>query len=203
MAWPRRVLQPGVTDPDNDSARSFLFLLGSSRPGGNTETLARAAAQQLPPGDTQRWLSLHDVPLPPFEDYRHVAGHAPLMPGGNERVLLDATVAATDLVIVSPLYWYSVSADTKLYLDYWSGWLRLGEVGFRRRMAGRTLWGITVTSHDEDSKADPLVGTLRNTAEYMGMVWGGVLVGHGNRPGDILADEAALTEAKTFLKGAA
>ena len=125
------------------------------------------------------------------------------MPVGNERALLDATVAATDLVIVSPLYWYSVSADTKLYLDYWSGWLRLTEVAFRRRMAGRTLWGITVTSHDEDSKADPLVGTLRNTAEYMGMQWGGVLVGHGNRPGDVLADEAVLAEAKTFLNGAA
>lgn len=31
-----------------DTRRSFLFVLGSSRPDGNTEALARAAAGHLP-----------------------------------------------------------------------------------------------------------------------------------------------------------
>lgn len=193
----RPALRLHVTDPDK---RSFLFLLGSHRPEGNAETLAREAALQLAPDSTQRWLRLRDLPLPRFEDHRHLADHPSEPPVGNERLLLEATVEATDLVIVSPLYWYAVSADTKLYLDYWSAWLRLPEVAFRSRMAGGTLWGITVTSHlDDDSKVDPLIGTLRNTAEYMGMSWGGTLIGHGNRPGDVLADTDALTAAKSFF----
>jgi hypothetical protein len=31
------------------------------------------------------------------------------------------------------------------------------------------------------------------------MHWGGELLGYANRPGDILADEKALTEAKRFF----
>lgn len=41
--------------------------------------------------------------------------------GGAERLLLDATLAATDLVLVTPLYWYSVSSSMKLYLDCFAG----------------------------------------------------------------------------------
>lgn len=182
----------------NDADRHFLFLLGSSRTGGNTEALARHAAAQLPARVTQRWLRLGDLPLPAFGDLRH-AGRARDEPADNEKVLLDATFEATDLVIVSPLYWYSVSASTKLYPDYWGGWLNTRELRFRDRMRDKTMWAVTTTSHDVDTVADPLLGTLRLSAEYMGMRWGGSLIGHGNRPGDIHRDTAVLASAKTFF----
>lgn len=188
-----------LIDHDGAAARSFLFLLGSARPDGNTEALARRAAARLPSDVEQRWLRLRDVPLPAFHDIRHAGGPGYAEPTGNERLLLDATVEATDLVIASPLYWYSVSADTKLYLDYWTGWLRLPGVDFRARMRGRTMWAVTAISEEDPAKADPLLGTLRLTADYMAMRWGGELVGYGNRPGDVLADASALAEAKNFF----
>ncbi|MER5259034.1 NAD(P)H-dependent oxidoreductase [Streptomyces sp. NPDC002855] len=178
--------------------RNFLFVLGSSRPDGNTEILARRAAEQLPSDVGQRWLNLADHPLPDFEDLRHDSDH--VRPSGDSAaVLLDATVEATDIVIASPLYWYSVSATTKRYLDYWSGWLRTPGVDFKATMAGRNLWGVTALAHEEGVVADPLVGTLRNSAAYLGMRFGGVLLGNGSKPGDVLKDERALTEAKTFF----
>ncbi|MFD8566530.1 flavodoxin family protein [Streptomyces sp. NPDC059639] len=180
------------------TARSFLFVLGSSRPGGNTETLARKAAEQLPPDVTQRWIDLAEHPLPDFEDLRHDSDH--VRPGsGPTALLLDATLAATDLVIASPLYWYAVSASTKRYLDHWSGWLRTPGVDFKKTLAGRTLWGVTALAHEEGEVADPLVGTLNNSAAYLGMRFGGVLLGNGSKPGDVLKDERALREAKTFF----
>ncbi|WP_371527789.1 NAD(P)H-dependent oxidoreductase [Streptomyces sp. NBC_01283] len=178
--------------------RKFLFVLGSSRPEGNTEILARRAAEQLPAEYEQRWLNLADHPLPDFEDLRHDSDHT--RPSGNSAaVLLDATVEATDIVIASPLYWYSVSATTKRYLDYWSGWLRTPGVDFKATLAGRTLWGVTALADEEPVVADPLVGTLRNSAAYLGMRFGGVLLGNGSKPGDVLNDERALTEAKSFF----
>lgn len=51
--------------------------------------------------------------------------------------------------------------------------------------------------------ADPLVGTLNNSAAYMGMSFGGVLLGNGSKPGDVLKDTEALTRAKTFFAGEA
>ncbi len=178
--------------------RSFLFLLGSSRSDGNTEALARRAAEQLPADVEQRWLSLAEHPLPDFEDLRHDADHV-RPTGNNAALLLDATLAATDIVIASPLYWYSVSASVKRYLDHWSGWLRTPGLDFKDTLAGRTLWGVTVLADPEPTSADPLVGTLERSAAYMEMRFGGVLLGNGSKPGDVLNDTDALTRAKTFF----
>ncbi|MGW2614077.1 flavodoxin family protein [Streptomyces sp. NPDC001500] len=178
--------------------RSFLFLLGSSRPDGNTETLAREAAEQLPSDVEQRWISLAQHPLPDFVDLRHDSDRV-RPTEGDAALLLDATLAATDIVIASPLYWYSVSTQTKRYLDHWAGWLRTPGLGFKTSMAGRTLWGVTVLADDQPQVADPLVGTLHNSAAYLGMRFGGVLLGNGSKPGDVLSDTEALANAKTFF----
>ncbi|MFF9776889.1 flavodoxin family protein [Streptomyces sp. NPDC013978] len=178
--------------------RRFLFVLGSSRSDGNTEMLARAAAEQLPDDVEQVWIDLARHPLPDFEDLRHDSDHV-RPEGDNRALLLDATLAATDIVIASPLYWYSVSAHVKRYLDHWSGWLRTPGLDFKKNMAGRTLWGVTALAHEEEEVAEPLVGTLNHSAAYLGMRFGGVLLGNGSKPGDVLRDTAALTRAKTFL----
>ncbi|OXS31816.1 flavodoxin family protein [Streptomyces sp. XY006] len=178
--------------------RRFLFVLGSARADGNTELLARRAAEQLPPGVEQQWIDLTEHPLPDFEDLRHDSDHA-RPTEGSTALLLDATLAATDIVIASPLYWYSVSAQTKRYLDHWSGWLRTPGLDFKDTLAGRTLWGVTALAHEEEVVADPLIGTLSNSAAYMGMRFGGVLLGNGSKPGDVLNDTGALARAKTFF----
>ncbi|MFI8793033.1 flavodoxin family protein [Streptomyces sp. NPDC055105] len=179
-------------------SRTFLFLLGSSRGQGNTEILARKAAEQLSPEVGQRWIDLTAHPLPDFEDLRHDSDHT-RPTDDNTALLLDATLEATDIVIASPLYWYSLSAPTKRYLDHWSGWLRTPGIDFKATLEGRTLWGVTALAHEEQVVADPLVGTLRNSAAYMGMRFGGVLLGNGSKPGDVLKDEEALLRAKTFF----
>jgi multimeric flavodoxin WrbA len=179
--------------------RRFLFVLGSSRTDGNTELLAREAAEQLPEGMEQQWISLAEHPLPDFVDLRRDSDHVRPPTGTTPALWLDATLAATDIVIASPLYWYSVSAHVKRYLDYWSGWLRTPGIDFKATMAGRTLWGVTALAHEETEVADPLIGTLNNSAAYMGMRFGGVLLGNGSRRGDVLNDTEALARAKTFF----
>jgi multimeric flavodoxin WrbA len=172
-----------------------------SRRDGNSETLARRAATALPPGVEQEWLRLADLPLPAFEDVRHSGNGVYPEPGGSGRTLLDATLAATDLVFVAPLYWYGLPAAAKLYLDHWSGWMRVPGVDFLRHMAGKGMWAVTALSEIDYSVADPLLGTLRLTADYTGMRWSGSLLGYGNRPGDILEDKTALATAEAFFTG--
>ncbi|MEU6825196.1 NAD(P)H-dependent oxidoreductase [Streptomyces atriruber] len=182
--------------------RKFLFVLGSARPEGNTEILARKAAEQLPSDVEQRWLNLAELPLPDFEDRRHDGTRPRARPrpvGDNEATLLDATLEATDIVIVSPLYWYSLSATVKRYLDYWDAWLETPEIAFKDTLENRTLWGVTALAHREEEVADPLIGTLRNTAAFFPMHFGGVLLGNGTRPGHVLEDAEALARAKTFF----
>ncbi|MFE9453649.1 flavodoxin family protein [Streptomyces sp. NPDC006739] len=179
--------------------RRFLFVLGSARTDGNTELLARTAAEQLPADVEQQWISLAEHPLPDFVDMRHDSDHVRPPADSHTGELLEATLAATDIVIASPLYWYSVSGLTKRYLDYWSGWLRTPELDFKATMAGRTLWGVAALADREPSVADPLVGTLNNSAAYLRMRFGGVLLGNGSARGDIRKDTEALARAKTFF----
>ncbi|MGF7159209.1 multimeric flavodoxin WrbA [Rhodoligotrophos appendicifer] len=192
---------------DESGARRVLFLLSSGRGDGNAELLARRAAASLPHDAEQVWLRHSDYPLPEYVDMRHTeALHQPMVE--NARILLEKTLWATDLVFVAPVYWYSVPASSKLYLDYWANWLREPGVDFRARMAGKTFWAITVLSERELHQAKPLLGTLQLCATYLKASWGGSMVGFGNRPGDVAAEAAALADAdklfsaRTDLAGA-
>ncbi|MFI8521344.1 NAD(P)H-dependent oxidoreductase [Streptomyces sp. NPDC085481] len=188
---------PELPNRPDHSPRSFLFVLGSSRSDGNSEILARAAAAHLPADIPQRWVDLNRLPLPDFQDGRHeTAGHHAVE---NEELLRQATIEATDVVIVSPLYWYSLSAQSKRYLDYWSGWLNMPGSDFKARMAGGTLWGVTAMAHDEHVVADGLATGLSHSAAYLRMRFGGVLTGTASRPGRIRADEQSMIRAKTFF----
>ena len=185
--------------PQSQNPRRFLFLLASTRINGNSEQLAREAAANLPAEVQQVWLRLADLEMPPFADIRHLGdGHYP-SPVGVMAQLLQETLAATDIVFVTPLYWYSLPTMAKLYLDHWSGWMRIPELHFMRRMAGKKMWNVTVTSDEDQSFAAPLIDALHYSSDYAEMVWGGALVGYGSRPGDVMRDQKALRLAKTFF----
>jgi len=186
-----------VTD-QRDGDRNVLFVLGSPRAGGNSEILARRAAAALPERARTTWLALRDLSLPAFTDLRHVGDGTTPPPEGDEKVLFDATTSATDVVIVTPLYWYNVSASVKLYLDHWSGWMRVAGAGFTESMAGKTLWAVTAYA-GEAAKAGPLTDVLRQCAGFLGMRWGGALLGNGTAPGDVVRDTGAVTSAGSFL----
>jgi hypothetical protein len=180
------------------SQRRFLFLLAGARHDGNTEIMARHAAAYLPPAE-QHWLRLSEHPLPAFTDIRHDGDGVYPVPDGNARMLLDETLAATDIVVASPLYWYNLAAPAKLYLDHWAGWMRVPGFDFKARMRSKTLWGVTSLSDADFRVAEPLIGSLRLSAEYFGARWGGALLGYHNRPGDALADADGLERARTFF----
>lgn len=182
------------------SGPHFLFLLTSTRREGNAEALARHAAVALPADAQQTWLRLDEHPLPPFADLRHASAQAwqPTVEG-HACTLLEATLAATDIVFVTPVYWYSLPASAKLYLDHWSAWLRAPGWDFKARMAGKSLRAVITLSDSDPRPSEPLQQTLRLTADYMAMRWVGAVVGEGNRPGDVLRDSRALAEAQALF----
>ncbi|WEH13259.1 NAD(P)H-dependent oxidoreductase [Streptomyces sp. VNUA24] len=187
-------------------SRRFLFVLDSHPGHGNTELLARRAAARLPADCEQEWLSLAEHPLPDYDDLRHGVGPTTRPEeGSNLARLFEATYAATDIVIASPVHWFSLSSRTKRYLDHWTTWLYAPGVDFGAAMAGRTLWAVTASAGDPSRVAEPLVGTLNNLAAHLRMNFGGVLhgngtgTGNGTAPGDVLKDADAPAHARTFF----
>ena len=187
----------------SSSSSHFLFLVASTRQSpadgghvGNTEWLAQQAAAALPAAAAQTWQHLSRMALPPFVDQRHTTGQY-AAPTGEMKTLLDATMAATDIVFVAPVYWYSLPALLKTYLDHWSAWMRVPGLPFKDEMAKKTLWLIT-TSGDR-TKAQPMVDSVRLCAQFMGMAYGGELWGKGGPPAAVQADAAAVAQAAGFF----
>lgn len=177
--------------------RRFLFLQSSARAEGNTLALARLAARALPPATAQNWRDLNAPALPAFHDLRHGGSYGPLPAPLAD--LAQATLAASDIVFVAPLYWYGLPAPAKLYLDHWSHWLRAPDLGFKAAMAGKTMWLIMAHSGSTPAEIAPAVDGLRFSANYMAMRWGGVLLTDANAPGDWQKDQAAQDQAKRFF----
>ncbi len=183
------------------TARHFLFLVASTRePGtdGNTEWLARHAAQALPAGTAQTWQHLAHLALPAFTDQRHTVGTYPL-PEGDLYRLLQHTLEATDLVLVAPVYWYSFPSPLKTYLDHWSAWLRIPGLDFKTRMASKRLWLVT-TSGDRPT-AQPMIDSTALCAQFLSMPLAGVLWGKGGPPHAVQADAQAVAQASRFFGG--
>ena len=174
--------------------RRFLFLLSSARKGGNALQLAQVAARPIPE-DRQDWIDLSDPPLPPFSDLR--PGFA--LPYGPLARVMQAMRAASDIVMVAPVYWYALPAPAKLLLDHWSGWLDAPETGFSDWAKGKRVWLITSRGDPDPTVADLPEAMLKRSALWLGMVWGGALHGIGDAPGDILQDKAAMAAAARLL----
>lgn len=177
----------------------FTFLVGSARANGNAEQLAHHASQSLNGSAEQLWLNLNELPLPPFQDVRHLEGGNYLPPTGNAKTLFDATVDCDHLVFVSPVYWYSLPTSLKHYLDYWSEWMRVEGLDFKQRMKGKTLWAIS-SSAGSEAEAEPMLQSLRLSANYMQMNWGGHVLGTGDAPGEVLQDTAAMEAARHLFE---
>lgn len=174
--------------------RRFLFLLSSSRPGGNAQTLAELAAAPLPVA-AQVWLDLSTPPLPPFHDLR--PGSAPI--AAPLAGIQHQMQRATDIVMVAPIYWYALPAPAKLLLDHWSGWLDTPECGFSDWIKGKRMHLITARADPDPTVPDLTEAMLRRSADWLGMVWGGALHGIGDAPGEVMGDRVAVARARHFL----
>ena len=145
---------------DHRSPR-VLTILGSSRSRGNTRLLVDAAFEQ----SQCRLIDLNELSFSDY-DYAHANrddGFAPLA---------ETLTAHDRIVLATPVYWYSMSAMMKRFVD------RLSDLVTVRKPLGRALAGreLYVLATSTDPALPPAFEqTFVSTAEYLDMNWGGCL----------------------------
>ncbi len=154
-------------------SRGSIFLNGSARSLGNTSKLIKLILQSGLRGDVYD-LSL--LQIHPFSyDFLHDCDD--FIP------LLKKIACAPALILCSPIYWYSVSAQLKAFLD------RLNELQTRHSGIAKQLRGkpcYAVISGFNATIPDNIEKNLRMTMEFLGMTWQFALYGQFSDQGLVM-----------------
>lgn len=111
---------------------------------------------------------------------------------------LRAKMLQADLIVLSsPVYWYQLSGNLKLFVDRWSDFIN---PDFSTALKGKGLALLSTHSGlNLMNSSNMLQLCMLATAQFLGMAWMGAAAGRAKMPWD-WDDEASLAEAKSFGK---
>lgn len=169
---------------------SILVLQGSSRVDGNTEQLTRLALEGIP----HKQILLREMSIMPIRDQRHEREGFDPVDDDYESVIMEV-LRHEKIIFATPVYWYTMSGVMKNFIDRWSQSLRNPDYDFKAIMAQKKAYVIAVGGDDPRIKAMPLIQQMKYCFEFVGMSFESYIIGKASRPGDILQDTRALSDA--------
>ena len=178
------------------STRKIVILMGSPRKAGNSATLARQlAAGARKNGAQVESFYLHELDIQPCDACDSCRGSSAddcILEDGM-RELYPKLREADTFVIASPIYWFNMSAQTKLFMDrcYAFG----GPEG--HTLKGKRV-GIVLSYADPDPFISGAVNALRtfqDSYRYIGAEIVGMVYGSAGDPGEIAQNQEVMEQA--------
>jgi multimeric flavodoxin WrbA len=173
-----------------------MIVVGSPRKKGNSATLAKQVASGAKSaGAMVETFFLHDLNIKPCSacDACRKQRHIDCVIQDDMQVLYPKMRSADAIVIASPIYWFTVSAQTKLFIDRW--YALKDEGGYA--LAGKKF-GIVLTYADVDPFASGAVNALRTFQDafrFLEAEIAGTVYGSASKPGEIKHNKALMDEA--------
>lgn len=172
---------------------AIAIISGSSRDGGNTETLAGIATKDL----SLTWFRLRQYHIRPILDQRHA-------PQGFDPVDDDYHTLMRDLLtfdvwlFASPVYWYGFSGLMKNFIDRWSEVMRRPHFAFGEEVKQKRAGLVLVGGDHPHLKALALVQQFYWICDFVHMPFIGYAIGEANRPGDVVHDDRGIASAASL-----
>lgn len=132
-----------------------VVILGTSRSGGNT----REVVETIVSGRPVEIVDLSQLQLSAY-DYEHRNARDDFIP------LIESIASKPLWILSTPVYWYTMSAQLKLFID------RLGDLLTIRKDLGQLLGGksLAVVASGTNPELPPgFESPFRLTCEYLGM----------------------------------
>jgi multimeric flavodoxin WrbA len=174
----------------------IVVLLGSPRKKGNTATLAQQVADSAKAAGAQiESFFLHSMDIRPCNacDACLKTPEPACVVDDDMQVLYPKLLQADVIVIASPIYWFTVSAQTKLVMDRCYAFEGPG-----RNLLADKRFAYVLAYGDSDPFNSGAVNALRTFQDgmaYIGAEIAGTVYGSASKPGEIAHNEALMDKA--------
>jgi multimeric flavodoxin WrbA len=174
----------------------IIIVRGSPRRNGNSSTLAeQVATGARAAGANVESFDLHYMEINPCDacDACQSAPYEGCIIEDDMQALYSKLREADALVIASPVYWFTVSAQTKLFMDRCYALVDENGWSFREKKIG-----IVMVYGDSDPFNSGAVNAFRTFQDGFGYVGAeiiGFVYGSASEPGEIRQDEAVMGQA--------
>jgi len=184
---------------EKTDSKKILVLLGSPRKKGNSTTLAEEIIKGAEAaGATAEKIYLHGLKIAPCQ-----ACYACRKPNSRScaidddmQVIYQKLIEADAWVIASPVYWFTMSAQTKLFMDRCFALFNI----HKEALAGKSI-AVAMSYADADPFMSGCVNALRTFQDafaYVGANIVGMVYGSADKPGDIKSNQALMAEAEAL-----
>lgn len=173
-----------------------LVVMGSPRRNGNSATLAQSViAGAKNAGAEVESFYLHGMDIKPCDacDACQTGKSRGCNINDDMQDIYPKLLETDALVIASPIYWFTVSAQTKLFMDRCYALGNLDGYGLK----GKRI-GIILTYGDTDpfnSGAVNAIRTFQDAFNYIGAQIVGMVYGSAEKAGEISNNEALMEKA--------
>ena len=178
------------------SKRKIVIIKGSPRKDGNSAVLAeQVAAGARAAGAEVESFYLHGMEINPCDacDACRTYAGANCIIEDDMQLLYPLLLDADALLIASPVYWFTVSAQTKLFMDRCYASKDEGGWSLREKKIG-----IVMTYGDSDCFESGAVNAFRTFQDgfnYVGAEIVGFVHGSADKPGEIRQNEGVMSKA--------
>ena len=190
-----------MTDSKNES--KILALFGSPRKKGNTTVLANQiilGAESK--GAEVETVYLNDLSIKPCQgcyacQEENSRGCAV---DDDMQGIYPKITEADALIIASPVYWFTMSAQTKIFMDRCIA--TYNEDPEKSQLHGKKI-AIAMTFGDKDAFSSGCVNALRTFQDaynFVGADIAGMVYGSAEEPGEIAADTELMKDAEALGK---
>lgn len=137
----------------------MIFLSASSRPNGHTNQIIQFLARHF----KSTYIDIAEKDIS-YYDYEHKNE-------GDDFIGIAEKLTEHDVIVLgTPVYWYSMSAQMKTFIDRWSDLVTVRK-DLGRALKGKTL--MVVSCGSRESGVDGFEMPFEETAKYMDMQYAG------------------------------
>ena len=179
-------------------AKKIVAFVGSPRKGGNTDTLVSqmlSAAEKA--GAKTEKVYLGDMKINPCKacDACRKVNPPKCVQKDDFAAAAEKMIAADAIIFGTPVYWWTMSAQSKPFMDRWYGLL---DKDYSSPFKGKGVKAaVVVCCEDKNTKGmtDPIIHTFQESFKFLGIDLIGHVAASAHKKGEVANNKEAMEKA--------